>query len=248
MNQTSVMKLPILRAGMALPAPETALKEPNGLLAIGGDLSIERLTEAYRNGIFPWFSEGDPILWWSPDPRAVFLLDQLHPPASLRRFFRRSGWRLTLDTSFDSVIRRCAETPRAGQAGTWITEAMIAAYIRLHKHGLAHSVEVWDRGTLVGGLYGIAIGQLFFGESMFSARSNGSKVALFSLAAHLKRHGYVLLDSQVPNPHTTSLGATTIPRRDFLAILRAHLDTPSLGQPWRPGELNWPETGTAIGA
>ncbi|HEX4909292.1 MAG TPA: leucyl/phenylalanyl-tRNA--protein transferase [Permianibacter sp.] len=240
------MKLPILRPGIALPAAETALRDPNGLLAIGGDLSVERLTEAYRNGIFPWFSDGDPILWWSPDPRAVFLLDQLRAPASLRRFFRKSGWRLTRNTAFESVIRRCAETPRTGQAGTWITEAMIAAYIRLHRHGLAHSVEVWDGDSLVGGVYGIAMGQLFFGESMFSARSNGSKVALFTLAAHLQRHGYVLLDSQVPNPHTTSLGASAMPRQAFLTLLRAHRDTPPLGQPWRPGVLNWPETGDRL--
>lgn len=242
------MKLPILRAGIAFPAPESARREPNGLLAIGGDLSVERLTEAYRNGIFPWFSEGDPILWWSPDPRAVFLLDQIKVPASLRKHFRQSGWHLTLDTAFADVIRACAESPRPGQDGTWITEEMIAAYIRLHQHGLAHSIEVWADEALVGGLYGIAIGRLFFGESMFSARSNGSKVALFALAGHLKRHDYVLLDSQVPNPHTTSLGARAVPRRDFLALLRAHLDTPPLGQPWRPGILNWPETSDSMGS
>ena len=229
------MKLPILRAGSALPAPENALREPNGLLAIGGDLSVERLTEAYRNGIFPWFSDGDPILWWSPDPRAVFLLDQLRTPTSLRRFFRQSGWRVTIDTAFEPVIRACADMPRPGQVGTWITEAMITAYLRLHRHGLAHSVEVWDDETLVGGLYGIAIGRLFFGESMFSARSNGSKVALFALASHLQRHGYVLLDSQVPNSHTESLGATAMPRHQFLQRLHANIDSAPLGEPWQAG-------------
>lgn len=235
------MKIPFLALDSLFPPPEHALNNPNGLLAIGGDLSVERLTEAYRNGIFPWFSEGDPIFWWSPDPRAVFLLDQLQSPASLRKHFRQSGWRLTLDTAFAEVIRACAESPRPGQDGTWITEEMIQAYIRLHQHGLAHSIEVWADEQLVGGLYGIAMGRMFFGESMFSARSNGSKVALFVLAAHLQRHGYVLLDSQVPNAHTTALGAKALPRADFLALLRAYVDTPALGQPWQSGPLAWPE-------
>lgn len=233
------MKLPFLAHDSQFPAAERALRDPNGLLAIGGDLSVERLTEAYRNGIFPWFSEGDPILWWSPDPRAVFQLEQLKTPASLRKHFRQSGWQLTLDTAFAQVIRACAESPRPGQDGTWITEDMIAAYIRLHEAGIAHSIEVWADEQLVGGLYGIAIGRLFFGESMFSARSNGSKVALFALAAHLKKHGYVLLDSQVPNAHTTSLGARPIPRKAFLALLRQHIDEPPLGQPWKRGPLSF---------
>ncbi len=235
------MKIPLIAAKQKLPSPDTALAEPNGLLAIGGDLSVERLTEAYRNGIFPWFSDGDPILWWSPDPRAVFLLDHLKAPASLRKFFRQSGWRVTLDTAFAQVIRACAESPRPGQDGTWITEEMIAAYIRLHQHGLAHSIEVWAGEQLVGGLYGIAMGRMFFGESMFSARSNGSKVALFALAAHLKQHGYVLLDSQVPNAHTSALGAIPLPRREFLARLRTYVDQPAIGQPWQAGPLRWHE-------
>lgn len=231
------MKLPILRAGIALPAAETALRDPNGLLAIGGELSVERLTEAYRNGIFPWFSDGDPILWWSPDPRAVFLLDRMAPPASLRKFVRKCRWQLSVDTAFADVIRACADSPRPGQDGTWITDDMIAAYIRLHQHGLAHSVEVWDDGELIGGIYGIAIGRLFFGESMFSRRSNASKIALFALARHLREHGYLMLDSQVPNPHTVALGAAAMPRRQFLELLRRHIDEAPPGLPWRPGPL-----------
>ena len=235
------MRVTVLKAQMPFPPVDRALENPNGLLAIGGDLSVERLTEAYRNGIFPWFSDGDPILWWSPDPRAVFLLDQLKSPASLRKHFRQSGWRLTLDTAFADVIRACAASPRPGQDGTWITEEMIAAYIRLHQHGLAHSIEVWAGDELVGGLYGIAMGRMFFGESMFSARSNGSKVALFALAAHLQRHGYVLLDSQVPNAHTTALGASPLPRHTFLTLLRQHVEQPPKGRPWQAGPLSWHE-------
>jgi len=221
----------------AFPPANNALTEPNGLLAIGGDLSVERLISAYRNGIFPWFSEGDPVLWWSPDPRAVFLLDRLQAPASLRRFVRRSGWRVTLDTAFADVIVACADSPRSGQVGTWITDQMIAAYIRLHERDVAHSIEVWSGDELVGGLYGIAMGRAFFGESMFSARSNGSKMALFTLTAHLRSHGFVLLDSQVPNAHTTSLGAQSIARADFLTLLAALIDDTPEGQPWQAGPL-----------
>ncbi|NQD37829.1 leucyl/phenylalanyl-tRNA--protein transferase [Permianibacter sp. IMCC34836] len=235
------MRITVLKSDSPLPSPERALKDPNGLLAIGGDLSVERLTEAYRNGIFPWFSEGDPILWWSPDPRAVFKLATLQPPASLRKFLRRANWQITLDTAFAEVITACATAPRPGQGGTWITDDMIAAYIQLHRAGIAHSIEVWagasDSRELVGGLYGIAMGRLFFGESMFSGRSNGSKVALFALAAHLKAHGYVLLDSQVPNAHTRSLGADTMARSEFLRLLRDYIDQPPSGEPWLAGPL-----------
>jgi leucyl/phenylalanyl-tRNA---protein transferase len=233
------MRVPILDDKARFPPPERALKEPNGLLAIGGDLSVERLISAYRNGIFPWFSDGDPILWWSPDPRAVFLLDTLKAPSSLHRFARKSGWHATLDAAFVHVIRACADVPRAGQSGTWITEEMIQAYIRLHQRGIAHSIEIWAGSELVGGLYGIAMGRLFFGESMFSTRSNGSKLALFALAAHLRAHGYVLLDSQVPNEHTLSLGAQTLPRSEFLTLLREHIDQMPLGQAWQRGPLSF---------
>lgn len=232
-----IMKLPILRPGVALPAAESALRDPNGLLAIGGDLSVERLTEAYRNGIFPWFSEGDPILWWSPDPRAVFMLETLELPTSLRKFVRKCRWQLSVDMAFTDVIQGCADSPRPGQDGTWITAEMIAAYVRLHQHGVAHSVEVWADDRLIGGIYGIAIGRLFFGESMFSRRSNASKVALFALARHLHQHDYLMLDSQVPNPHTLALGAVTMPRQQFLALLRRHIDEAPHGAPWRAGYL-----------
>lgn len=231
------MKIPFITAKQKLPSPDTALSDPNGLLAVGGDLSVERLTEAYRNGIFPWFSDGDPILWWSPDPRAVFLLDTLKPPASLCRFARNTSWHLSLDTAFERVICACANASRPGQDGTWITEDMVAAYFHLHQHGIAHSIEVWDGDLLVGGLYGIAMGRLFFGESMFSARSNASKLALFALCRHLRQHDYVLLDSQVPNAHTTALGARAIARADFLALLRGHIDQKPTSQPWQPGPL-----------
>ncbi len=231
------MRVPILDEKLRFPPPERALRNPNGLLAIGGDLSIARLIDAYRNGIFPWFSDGDPILWWSPDPRAVFPLDTLQAPTSLRKFARRCGWQATLDTAFTQVMSACAQAERPGQDGTWITDEMIAAYTQLHQHGIAHSIEMWAGEELVGGLYGIAMGRLFFGESMFSARSNGSKLALFTLAAHLKAHGFVLLDSQVPNPHTESLGASTMRRSDFLALLKRYRDEPPLGEPWRAGPL-----------
>jgi leucyl/phenylalanyl-tRNA---protein transferase len=229
------MRVPILDKKAPLPPPDHALQHPNGLLAIGGDLSLERLTEAYRNGIFPWFSDSDPILWWSPDPRAVFALDSLQAPSSLRKFARRCNWHITLDTAFTKVMTACAEAERPGQDGTWITDEMIAAYTKLHQQGIAHSIEVWAGDELVGGLYGIAMGRLFFGESMFSARSNGSKVALFTLAVHLKAHGYVLLDSQVPNPHTESLGAITMARSEFLDLLKRHRDESPAGEPWQRG-------------
>ncbi len=231
------MRVPILKSTSPLPSPESALAHPNGLLTIGGDLSVERLIEAYRNGIFPWFSDSDPILWWSPDPRAVFVLETLKPPTSLRKFVRQCNWQLTLDIAFTEVMTACAQAERPGQDGTWITDEMIAAYSALHQRGIAHSIEVWDGDDLVGGLYGIAMGRLFFGESMFSRRSNGSKLALFALAAHLKAHGFILLDSQVPNRHTESLGAVEMARSEFLALLRRYHDAPPLAEPWRRGPI-----------
>lgn len=214
------------------PPAETALDEPNGLLAIGGSLSPWRLEEAYRNGIFPWYSEGQPILWWSPDPRAVMTPDAIRVSRSLRKRVRNGGFEVRLDTTFEEVMRACA-AKRPGQSGTWITPEMIAAYCVLHERGLAHSVEVYRQDRLVGGLYGVALGAAFFGESMFSSESDASKVALVWLAAQLRRWGYQLLDCQIPSPHLESLGAIAIPRSEFLLRLREALEHPGQQGRWR---------------
>lgn len=197
------------------PDPEMALQEPNGLLAVGGDLSPERLLKAYQQGIFPWFGEGDPILWWSPDPRAVILPSQLHISRSLRKFLRRCDYHCTFNFAFDEVISNCAEQ-RAYAEGTWITEDMQVAYSHLHALGHAHSVEVWQGPNLVGGLYGMLMGQVFCGESMFHRADNASKIALLALRDHLLPHGLRLIDCQVPNAHLMSLGAVEMPRHSFL--------------------------------
>jgi len=199
----------------SFPDPRTALREPNGLLAFGGDLSTARLLAAYSQGIFPWFNEGDPILWWSPDPRCVFHTDELRPNRSLRRLLARHAWHVTVDHAFDEVIDACA-APRKGEAGTWLVPAMRHAYRELHTLGHAHSVEVWDSEHLVGGIYGVAVGKLFCGESMFSRESGGSKVALSALAALLRAWDFPLLDAQVANPHLLGLGAREMARPDFL--------------------------------
>ncbi|WP_166207256.1 leucyl/phenylalanyl-tRNA--protein transferase [Cognatiluteimonas telluris] len=199
------------------PPVAQALREPDGLLAAGGDLSPERLLHAYRAGIFPWFSEGQPILWWSPDPRLVFATDAVHLSRRFRRSLRQSTWIARADTAFDTVVAACAQAPRAGQRGTWISDDMRAAYGRLHRLGHAHSVEVFDRDDLVGGIYGVAIGRMFFGESMFSARSGGSRVALAALARRLDQWGWPLIDAQVENPHLLRMGARPLAREAFLA-------------------------------
>jgi leucyl/phenylalanyl-tRNA---protein transferase len=204
------------------PPSDSALRRPDGLLAFGGDLSPVRLLEAYRRGIFPWYSDGQPILWWSPDPRAVFDTDGVHLPARFRRSLRRSTWTVRADTAFDAVIGHCATVPRAGQRGTWITASMREAYSALHRLGHAHSIEVHDAdGALAGGLYGVAVGRMFFGESMFSAQSGGSRVALAALAARLRAWGWPLIDAQVGNPHLDSMGARMLPREQFEHEVRA---------------------------
>lgn len=223
------------------PDPRHALVEPNGLLAIGGDLSPQRLLTAYSRGIFPWFSADEPILWWSPEPRCVFRTDSLKINRSLRRLLAGQHWRLTIDHAFEQVIRACAG-PRANESGTWLVPAMIDAYGQLHRQGHAHSVEVWDGARLVGGIYGVAIGRLFCGESMFSAESGGSKIALIALAQLLCELEFPLLDTQVSNAHTLGLGAIEMPRTQFLqdvdrlTRLPGHVDrwtglTPRLLQP-----------------
>jgi leucyl/phenylalanyl-tRNA--protein transferase len=203
------------------PPVAQALREPDGLLAAGGDLSPERLLRAYRSGIFPWFSDGQPILWWSPDPRMVFATDTVHLPRRFRRSLRASPWIARADTAFDDVVAACAQVPRAGQRGTWISDDMRAAYGQMHRLGHAHSVEVFDGADLVGGIYGVAIGRMFFGESMFSARSGGSKVALASLARRLYQWDWPWIDAQVENPHLLRMGARPVVREAFLARVTA---------------------------
>ena len=198
----------------AFPDVEEALREPNGLLAVGGDLSAERLLCAYRRGIFPWFSEGQPVLWWAPDPRATLIPADLHVSRSLRKTLRRGRITLSADIAFSEVIRRCA-MPRAASRETWITGTMIEAYRRLHALGFARSIEAWRDGELVGGLYGVALGRVFFGESMFSLVPDASKAALVGLA----RLGYELIDCQIPSAHLATLGAVDMPRRVFNAHL-----------------------------
>lgn len=215
------IRLPELPADPAepFPNPRTALREPDGLLAMGGDLSPTRLLNAYASGVFPWYSQGQPLLWWSPDPRTVFRTDRVRLSSRFRRGLRNSSWTVHADTAFEQVIDACASIPRPGQPGTWITPAMQQAYLRLHRLGYAHSVEVLDGERLVGGLYGVAIGRMFFGESMFSAESGGSKVALAGLCHRLHEWDWPLLDAQVRNPHLQSLGADPWPRERFLEAL-----------------------------
>jgi leucyl/phenylalanyl-tRNA---protein transferase len=215
------------------PPVADALREPNGLLAAGGDLDSTRLLEAYRRGIFPWYEEGQPLLWWSPDPRCVFLPGDFHVSRRLRREIRRRPWELRCNTSFSEVIGACA-APRRYQPGTWITPDMRNAYERLHAERWAHSVEVWLDGDLVGGLYGLAIGRAFFGESMFSRRSDASKLALLLLEHLLARHSLGLLDCQVRSAHLLSLGARLIPRQDFIALLDELCAQPTPFNSWPP--------------
>ncbi len=224
--------LPWLTAAHEFPPLATALSEPNGLLAVGGDLAPERLLAAYRRGIFPWYSPGEPILWWSPDPRMVLFPDEFKVSRSLGRTLRRGGYEVRLDTAFARVIAACAQTPRRGQHGTWIVPEMQAAYRRLHELGLAHSVETWVDGELVGGLYGIALGRMFYGESMFSWRSDASKIAVAHLARYLERLGFGMVDCQMHTAHLASLGAREIPRDDFIARLDALVAAGPAPGPW----------------
>lgn len=230
------LRLPALSANPDAPFPAAAdaLREPDGLLAVGGDLSPARLLNAYRHGIFPWYSEGQPILWWSPDPRAVFRTDRIHLTRRFRRSLRASRWTVRADTAFDRVLAACAGIPRDGQRGTWITADMCAAYTHLHRLGHAHSIEVFDGDALVGGLYGVAVGRMFFGESMFSAASGGSKVALAALAVRLHGWDWPLLDAQVDNAHLRTLGVELWPRARFMAAI-----DPLVAQPASPG--SWAE-------
>ena len=210
------------------PDVELALTEPDGLLAVGGDLSVTRLLAAYRQGIFPWYSDGQPILWWSPNPRAVLFPHRLKISRSLRKTLRSEKFTVTMDTCFVDVIHACAQTRRDG-LGTWITDDMASAYQRLHNEGHAHSVETWLDDKLVGGLYGVSIGKVFYGESMFSEVTDASKVAFSYLVKQLEQWKYELIDCQVQSAHLESLGAVTIPRQDFIRYLNAYC--PQTGKP-----------------
>lgn len=196
------------------PPPETALREPNGLLAVGGDLNPQRLLTAYRLGIFPWYSEGEPILWWTPDPRWVLTPATLHLGRSLRKSLRHTTVQVSLNQDFSAVVRACA-APRSQQQGTWLNSAMQAAYLRLHLLGYAHAVEIWQASELVGGLYGVALGGVFFGESMFSRQPDASKFALIALVRFMQAQGMSLLDCQVESAHLRYLGASPLPRMQF---------------------------------
>ena len=215
---------------IAFPPPDHAT--PDGLLAVGGDLSSERLLLAYQLGIFPWYEEGQPILWWSPDPRLVLDLEDLHITTRLRRTLRKGTFKVTFDTAFAEVIRACAEVPRKGQDGTWITQEMEQAYIGLHQEGYAHSAESWLNGELVGGVYGVSLGRSFFGESMFFRKTDASKVAFATLAQQLKGWGFHMIDAQVTTQHLLTLGAKEIPRRVFLKRLHMSLRFPTLRGKW----------------
>jgi leucyl/phenylalanyl-tRNA--protein transferase len=208
------------------PPLEQALEEPSGLLAAGGDLSPARLIAAYRRGIFPWYSPGQPVLWWSPDPRAVLFPEEFHCTRSLAKTLRNAGFVPAIDGDFAAVIDGCA-APRAASPGTWITSEMRAAYLELHRLGCAHSIEVRRAGALVGGLYGVRLGGVFFGESMFSRERDASKVALAYLVAVCHRNSLVAIDCQLPSRHLASLGARTIPRGQFQALLREHVRAPT---------------------
>lgn len=202
------------RGSLEFPPTSEALTEPNGLLAFGGDLSVKRLIAAYRKGIFPWFNPGQPILWWSPDPRTIFFPEEIHCSRSMQKFLRQTAWQVSIDVCFSRVIDACAET-RANSSGTWITAQMKSAYRRLHEAGYAHSVEVWDGSELVGGIYGVGLGKAFFGESMFSAATNASKMALIRCCRFLHKQGFALFDAQVASNHLFAMGALTIPRPLF---------------------------------
>lgn len=213
------------------PAVGTALRDPDGLLAFGGNLSVNRLLQAYQGGIFPWYSDGQPILWWSPDPRTILRPEQIRVSRSLAKSLRNKGYQVTLDRSFSDVIAACAE-PRPGQTGTWITHNMQQAYTALHHAGYAHSVEVRQQGALIGGLYGVAQGGVFFGESMFSRATDASKVALVYLCAQLVRWRFRLVDCQTQSAHLLRLGAEPIPRNRFMDLLAAALEQPGRTGRW----------------
>jgi leucyl/phenylalanyl-tRNA--protein transferase len=224
------MPVYLLSEDLIFPSPKLAAQE--GLLAVGGDLSQERLLLAYRMGIFPWYSENEPIMWWSPDPRLILYPDHLNISKSLKKVINKGDFELSMDQDFEAVITACAESRTETNEGTWIVDEMIAAYCKLHESGLAHSVETWMDGQLAGGLYGVSIGRCFFGESMFTRISNASKVALVGLVQYLQNLHFDLIDCQVTTPHLVSLGAHEIPRARFLDELATALKAPTLKGRW----------------
>lgn len=239
------IQLPWLDQSLRFPLPAQALREPDGLLAAGGDLSPQRLLEAYRNGIFPWFSEDDPILWWSPDPRCVFYPAKFTPSRSLRKSLRNTAWRISVDQAFARVMASCA-APRTYADDTWISADIIAGYCALHEQGHAHSIEVWHDDELVGGLYGVAVGGLFCGESMFSVKTDASKIAFWALMCIARDAGWPVVDAQFENPHLMSLGAEMVPRTVYLAHLSQVRDLPahdwaSAGGALQRGGFTWLE-------
>ena len=220
----------LLSEKLAFPPPHFAAKE--GLLAVGGDLSRERLLLAYRSGIFPWYTEGEPLLWWSPDPRLVLYPDEVHVSKTLKKVLSKNTFRITMDREFDQIIKACAESRLETGEGTWLVDDMIEAYCDLHKSGYAHSVEVWEGKQLAGGLYGVSLGHAFFGESMFTRVSNASNVALVTLAEYLKKLSFNLIDCQVTTAHLKRLGAREIPRATFLRELRRSMEAPTMKGRW----------------
>ena len=224
------------------PPSKLAMTEPDGLLAVGGDLTPEWLLMAYSKGIFPWFNPDDPILWWSPNPRSVLYIDKLKIKRSLKqsinKYYRDSEFEVTLDKDFPAVIKACSNIPREGQTDTWITDQMLDAYCNMHKAGHAHSVEVWKNNKLVGGLYGIALGKMFFGESMFSSATDTSKIALVALSMQLKTWGFIAIDTQVETGHLNSLGASNITRDDFESLIAQQIQQPFPPKKWH-FECDW---------
>ncbi len=225
--------LPVYLLTDELVFPPVSLATPEGLLAIGGDLSPQRLLLAYRKGIFPWYSDDDPILWWSPDPRLVLYLSELRISRSLTKNIRKARYQVTMDTQFEQVIEACAHTRRQSGQGTWITASMMQAYMRLYEMGFAHSVEAWHQSRIVGGLYGISLGRCFFGESMFSTMTDASKVALVFLRNYLQERNFDFIDCQLPTDHLIRLGARKVQRSKFILQLEASLQHPTLKGPWR---------------
>jgi leucyl/phenylalanyl-tRNA--protein transferase len=223
--------IPLLGPFDPFPPVARALVEPNGLLAAGGGLGVDRLVDAYTRGIFPWFSDGDPVLWWCPDPRMVLDTGGLHVSRSLKRRLRKRDYTITMDRAYRDVLEACAE-PRRDEAGTWLVPAMLRAYERMYGAGYAHSIEVWIDNQLAGGLYGVALGRMFYGESMFSRRPDGSKIAIAYLCAQLARWKFPVIDCQMQTTHLASLGAREMPRRDFLALVDRLVQEPGKPGPW----------------
>ncbi|WP_299006604.1 leucyl/phenylalanyl-tRNA--protein transferase [uncultured Shewanella sp.] len=221
----------------AFPPTDQALTEPNGLLAVGGDLKPQRLLNAYYNGIFPWFNDNDPILWWSPDPRAIIPVGQLKISRSLRKYLKKQDWHYSINRAFEHVIHACA-MPRKAQEGTWITRDIQAAYTALHQQEKAHSIEVWNGNRLIGGLYGIAVGQVFCGESMFHIETNASKAAMVCLQQHLLNANFTLIDTQLVNPHLTSMGAQAVSRNQFMHQLVQLRDKAVASHCWKSKEVS----------